>query len=307
MQMNRNLYRSDLCLLLCGTLVWMLADAGRVRMAVAEALSLCAGTVIPALFPFMVVSGLLVSLGFGEWLSPRLAGLMGPLFRLPGSAASALLLGFVGGYPIGARTAADLYREGLLTREETERLLTFCNNSNPAFLISVLGSGVFGDVRTGVWLWLIHILSALLTGCFFCARTSAPSRRPLKKVSCRAVSCSAAFVGAVGRAASGMLSICAFVVVFYVAAIPLQALGGPAAAILTGMLELFSLTPLLTANAFGFLLAAFCSGWGGLSVLAQTAAVLEEAGLRLRPALAGKLLQGLLSLALAIPVYALIL
>ena len=39
-------------------------------------------------------------------------------------------------------------------------LLAFCNNSNPVFLISVLGVGVFGSVRAGVWLWLIHVLSA---------------------------------------------------------------------------------------------------------------------------------------------------
>ena len=144
MEMDRKTYRSDLCLLLCGTLVWLLADAGRVRTAVSEALALCAETVIPALFPFMVVSGLLVSLGFGEWLSPRLSGLMGSLFRLPGSAASALLLGFVGGYPIGARTAADLYREGLLTKAEAGRLLTFCNNSIPPFSSAYWESGSLG-------------------------------------------------------------------------------------------------------------------------------------------------------------------
>ena len=304
--MDRKTYRSDLCLLLCGALVWLLADAGRVRAAVAEALALCAGTVIPALFPFMVVSGMLVSLGFGEWLSPRFAGLMGPLFRLPGSAASALLLGFVGGYPIGTRTAADLYREGLLTQREAERLLTFCNNSNPAFLISVLGVGVFGDTRTGIWLWLIHILSALLTGLILCAKKSVPSRSITGTFPCRTVSFSAAFVSAVGRAASGILSVCAFVVVFYVVTTPLRTLGGTAA-MLTGTLELFSLTPLLTTDAAGFLLAAFCSGWGGLSVLAQTEAVLEEAGLRLRPALVGKLLQAVLSLVLAVPVYYLVL
>lgn len=71
-----------------------------------------------------------------------------------GCASSALLLGLVGGYPIGAQTAAGLYRDRLLTREEAQRLLTFCNNANPVFLISVLGAGVFGSVRVGVWLWL---------------------------------------------------------------------------------------------------------------------------------------------------------
>ena len=130
----------------------------------AKALTLCAGTVIPALFPFMVVTGLLVRLGFGQWLAPDMAGLMASLFRLPGCAGSALLLGLVGGYPIGARTAAELYASGDLTRQEAERLLTFCNNSNPVFLISVLGAGVFGSVRAGLWLWLIHVCAALLTG-----------------------------------------------------------------------------------------------------------------------------------------------
>ena len=97
--------RGNVCLILCGVLVWFLADAGQLRLEAAKALALCAGTVIPALFPFMAVTGLLMRLGFGQWLAPYMAGLMAPLFRLPGCAGSALLLGLVGGYPIGARTA----------------------------------------------------------------------------------------------------------------------------------------------------------------------------------------------------------
>lgn len=146
MRMKRRI-RTDVCLILCGILVWFLADARQLRLEAAKALTLCAGTVIPALFPFMVITGLLVRLGFGQWLAPDMAGLMASLFRLPGCAGSALLLGLVGGYPIGARTAAELYASGDLTRQEAERLLTFCNNSNPVFLISVLGAGVFGSVR----------------------------------------------------------------------------------------------------------------------------------------------------------------
>ncbi len=292
--------RADACLVLCGLLIWFLADAGRVRAAAAEALALCAQSVIPALFPFMAVSGLLVALGFGEWVSPHLAGLMGPLFRLPGCASSALLLGLVGGYPIGAKTAADLYRDGLLTAEEAERLLAFCNNSNPVFLVSVLGAGVFGDVRAGIWLWLIHVLSVLLTGLCFRGGGKRPARRaPARTFPCRAVSLSSAFVEAVRGAASGMLSVCAFVVLFYVLVSPLKAVGGQWGAALVGAVELFSLTPLLAPDRLGFVIAAFCSGWGGLSVLCQTAAVLDGSGLPLGACLRGKALQGLLSALLA--------
>ena len=102
-----------------------------------------------------------------------------------------------------------------MSREEGERLLTFCNNSNPVFLISVLGVGVFGSVRTGIWLWLIHVLSALLTGLLFRGRGTFARRREMAKVPAfRAVSLPAAVVEAVGSSLRGMLSVCAFVVFF---------------------------------------------------------------------------------------------
>ena len=288
------------CLGLCGLLLWMLADAAAVRASVEEALDLCARSVVPALFPFLVVTSALLSLGFGELAAPWLAGLMEPLYRVPGAGSAALVLGLVGGYPIGASTAAQLCRAGLVSREEGERLLTFCNNSNPVFLISVLGVGVFGSVRTGIWLWLIHVLSALLTGLLFRGRGTSARRREMAKVPAfRAVSLPAAVVEAVGSSLRGMLSVCAFVVFFYVLARPLAAVGGRTGAALVGIVELFSLTPLLTPDRFGFILASGMAGWGGLSVLCQTGAVLEGSGLGVGSCLRGKAVQGLLAAALA--------
>ena len=97
-----------------------------------------------------------------------------------------------------------------------------------------------------------------------------------------------------------MLSVCAFVTLFYVVAAPLKALGPRLGPTLVGAVELFSLTPLLTPDFFGFVLAAGCAGWGGLSVLCQTAAVLDGTGLRLAPCALGKALQALFSAGLAL-------
>ena len=293
-------WRLPVCLGLCVLLLWLLADAAGVRSSVEEALSLCTRSVVPALFPFLVVTSMLLSLGFGELAAPWLAGLMEPLFRVPGAGSAALVLGLVGGYPIGAATAGRLYREGLVDRQEGERLLAFCNNSNPVFLISVLGVGVFGSVRTGIWLWLIHVLSALLTGLAFRGGTPPGRRRiPTDPPAFRAVSLPGAVVEAVRSSLQGMLSVCAFVIFFYVLAHPLAGLGGRSGAVLVGLLELFSLTPLLTPDIFGFILASGMAGWGGLSVLCQTAAVLEGSGLNASVCLRGKAVQGILSAGLA--------
>lgn len=289
------------CLGLCGLLAWLVLDPVRVRGAVNAGLMLCARSVIPALFPFLVVSSLLISLGFGELISRPLEWLMQPLFRVSGAGASALILGLVGGYPMGPRSVAELYRDGLLSRPEARRLLTFCNNANPAFLINVLGVGIFGSVRVGLWLWLIHLGAALLTGLAFRfsfgrETPAAPSRRQAS----RTMRLSQAFVSAVGAGLQSILGICAFVVFFYVLSQPLSALPGLWSTLCTGALELFSAVPLLPAGRIGFFLAALLAGWGGLSVQCQTMVSLTGSGLPFDSCLLGKAVQAALSGMLAL-------
>ena len=247
----------------------------------------------------MVVSSLLISLGFGAWLSPFLAPLMA-LYSLPGEAGAAVVLGLVGGYPIGARTAAQLYREGRLTRGEGERLLTFANNSGPVFLLSVLGEGIFASARAGLYLWLIHILAALLAGLFLRGRERDEDRVPPPFIDRpKAVSFPGEFVSALRESSLAMVSICGFVVFFYVLSRPLAALPAPLGLGAVGMTELFSMTPLVTCDRLGFTLASACAAWGGLSVVCQSAAVLEGSGLSLRPLITGKAVQSLLAGVLA--------
>ena len=292
-------WRTPFCLVLCCGALWFLADAAHCRAAVEEALSLCARSVIPSLFPFLVISSLLLAMGFGDLTASVLSGLMEPLFRIGGPSSAPLVLGLLGGYPIGAKTAGELYQSHALSRQEAERLLTFCNNCSPVFLISVLGSGIFGSVCAGVWLLLIHVGSALLVGLLFRGTSSACSQDMSRSCTFQAISPVQAFVSAVDGALRSVLSVCAFVTFFYVLSRPLSSLGGPAGALLVGLTELFSLTPLLMPDRFGFILAAGAAGWGGLSVLCQTAAALEGSGLRLRYCLVGKALQGLFSALLA--------
>ena len=92
---------------------------------------------------------------------------MNVLFRVNGSCAAALVLGLIGGYPVGAKAAADLYRNGRCNESEARRLLGFCNNAGPSFLIGVVGAGIFQSAKLGLLLEGIHIFSALLIGLLY--------------------------------------------------------------------------------------------------------------------------------------------
>ena len=132
--------------------------------AARDAMSLCFQTIIPSLFPFFVLSSLFISCGAANGLSHALRGVMRPLFGLSGAGASALTLGLLGGYPVGVRTVIELFTSDALSRKEAERLLGFCNNAGPGFILGMCAGAVFHSPRTGLYLYLVHVSSAVLTG-----------------------------------------------------------------------------------------------------------------------------------------------
>lgn len=303
-------------------LALLIATAGLVAspdQAIAGAkdgLMLCFNVIVPSLFPFFVLSSLVVDLGLAAYLGRALEGLMRPLFRVSGSCAAAVALGFIGGYPVGARTALQLYQQGLCSKTEAERLLAFCNNSGPAFILGVVGAGIFGDSRVGLLLYLTHALASLVVGLLFrfyggSERAHASKSRP-KPI--QTVTIPAAFTGAVARSLQSTLNICAFVVFFSVVLQLLSAYGVFAALaqllsmvgfqpewarrLVAGLLELSSGVSSLRGEAQlagRVSMAAFMLGWAGLSVHCQVLSFLVDSGLSAKTYLAGKLCHGLIA------------
>ena len=109
-----NLFRSRLTAiaLLCAAIA-LIAAPGEAMEGAKSGLSLCFNVIVPSLFPFFILSSLVVDLGFAARLGRLMEPIMRPLFRVSGSCASAVALGFIGGYPVGARTALQLYQQGL--------------------------------------------------------------------------------------------------------------------------------------------------------------------------------------------------
>ena len=306
--------------LLGATLALMLYPQ-QAMQAARDGIALCGNVIVPSLFPFFVLSSLVVDLGLAAYLGRALEGVMRPLFRVGGACASAFALGFVGGYPVGAKTAIGLYEKGMCTRTEAERLLSFCNNSGPAFILGVVGAGVFASSRAGVLLYLAHAAASICVGIlfrFYTAGEGAGQRGRGARPQFQAQRFSTAFTGAVKNAFASTLNICAFVI-FFTVIIRLLVLSGflPALAgllgrllspfgltrawaqrLLTGALEISSGVSTLTgegALAGRLSMAAFMLGWAGISVHCQVLSFIGGSGLSVRTYLAGKLLHGGLS------------
>lgn len=121
-----------------GMLLGLLTNSHLASTYVLEGLKTWYQNAIPALFPFMVVSGLMIRLGLAESVSKCFMPVLGHLYQAKSAACYVILIGFLCGFPMGARTIAELYERNRLTKKEGKWLLAFCNNLSPAYVTGVL-------------------------------------------------------------------------------------------------------------------------------------------------------------------------
>lgn len=212
---NIGLWLSGLIALATGTLCLLYPQAA--LMGFFHGAENCYGRVIPTLFPFLIVTQLIMN-------SPlsRILGLpLRPYLRLAGiksdHAASALILGSLGGFAVFSKAIASCCEKKEITHRQASILLIAGLNAGPAFIVGGVGYVMLGSSAVGALL-----LFSLLISSFLCAipfslllrkypQTDIPSPPPVFLPSIDPVT---AFVEAVKQAASASLSICGFVIFF---------------------------------------------------------------------------------------------
>ncbi|MCC3378557.1 sporulation integral membrane protein YlbJ [Paenibacillus farraposensis] len=311
----------------------------------------------PSLFPFFVISELLLGFGIVHFIGALLDPLMQPLFRVPGCGGFVAAVSCASGYPIGAKLTAKLWEQKWITRIEGERLVAFTTSSDPIFLIGAVSVGFFHQPEIALVLGAAHYGGVLIIGLlmrFHGARdthggqaepasastadvkTSTPSAhrlghlrqalyamhatrledgRPLGELLREAIASSLRLIIVVGGLVvffcvilealtnSGLMS-----VLHWLTASLLTACGLPSTlteSIVGGIFEV-TLGAQAAGRATGVALpfkvaaAAFVLSWGGLSVHAQVASILNMTNLRYIPFLLARAAHGVISAMLAL-------
>ena len=305
--MKKSLRRAILPALLLAALM-LRADTA--RQAAQDAVRQAGLVVFPSLFPFIAASRLLTRSGALELR--RGDRLCFRLFGVPAAGMGAVLIGLCGGYPLGVFTACALYRNGALTRTQAQKLIAFCNNTGPAIFFGMVSAVLFPDPGVCAALFLIHILSAVLTGFLVSKGERGRAAQP-KNALPEAEPLPRALQGAFFSA----LALCGHVIFFSVllrlapelppvdwllSRAPVER--GTAEAVVCALTELaagIAAMTRITDPAARFVLCAGAIGWGGLCVHMQAAGVWQEAGLCPKGYYPAKGLQTVLSCVLALP------
>ncbi|MCL1936118.1 MAG: sporulation integral membrane protein YlbJ [Defluviitaleaceae bacterium] len=132
-----------------------------------EGLLLWLSNVLPALFPFIFGINLLMSLGITHFFGKYIGFFTKKIFNVPNVSGFAMVVGFTSGYPIGAKIISELREREEITKTQGERLLSFCNNSGPLFILGTVGTAMFQNRYIGIFILITHYISAIITGILF--------------------------------------------------------------------------------------------------------------------------------------------
>lgn len=149
------------------TEILILVNSDEVIKAVLFAISIWKENLFPTLFPFFLLSELLIHYGFIDFLGELLKKYMSKLFHLPGEASFVLIGSLVTGFPSSAKYTKELYDNKVISGEEGSYLLTFTHFSNPLFVIGTIGSILLKNQVVAIIILLCHIITNFIIAFLF--------------------------------------------------------------------------------------------------------------------------------------------
>ena len=150
------------CLCILSTFV-LISSFNYISDSVQKSIDLSISIVLPALFPFFVISDLFVSyIKINE--NNFFCKIYKAMFKMPVSTIPVFIIGLISGYPVGASMTYEIYKDGIISKSQAERLICYVNNSGPLFIICSIGCGMLKNINVGIMLYILHIFISLCTG-----------------------------------------------------------------------------------------------------------------------------------------------
>ena len=145
------------------SMIMIITKQSIIQKSIKMSIELCLSSIIPAIFPFMILSDYVIG-KIKIDKDSKISTAFRKVFSINNSGIISFIVGNICGFPLGAQMASRLYDEGSITEQEYDRLVPICSNPSLAFVISGIGCGMRGSFYDGVILYTVLIISTILTG-----------------------------------------------------------------------------------------------------------------------------------------------
>ncbi len=134
--------------------------------SVKDSLNIFLQNVFPSLFPFILFTNIVLNTDIPEIIDKFIGKYIENIFKVK-SSSIAIIIGFLCGFPLGAKATLNLYLENKIDYNSAKKLLSFTNNCNPLFVISTIGISMFSSIKIGILFLISQYLSAIIIGIIY--------------------------------------------------------------------------------------------------------------------------------------------
>lgn len=276
-------------------------------------------SILPTMFPFMVICNMIINLDGIKLYSKILGPILCKPLGLSNACSFALIASFLCGYPLGAKYSTDLYKKRLINEDEFSRLLNIASNIGPLFLIGAVGTSMLDNSTLGYLLLIPSYLSTIIIG-ILTKNKKRGQKFPLPNKETTTPSPHSSIGEVIKKsiedATFNILVLCGYVIIFSVIISMVKTLF-ISTGTLTNLCEFFNIPEdifngvflgsievtngcniISSSNlplVFKLCLLAFLSSFGGLSIIAQTSSFFYKENISMSKYFLYKVLQGIIA------------
>ena len=145
----------------------ILTNASAIIKSVTFSFTIWKNNIFPSLFPFFILSELLINYGFVELLAELLKPIMVKLFKVNPNCAFIFVMSIISGCPSNAKYTLELLKNNMISEHDANKILMFSHFSNPLFILGTVGILFLNNKEVGLFILLCHYSVNILIGLIF--------------------------------------------------------------------------------------------------------------------------------------------
>ena len=165
--MQKNIFNIIVMSLLLFITFQLLISSKSIFDSVLFSFNIWKNSIFPSLFPFFVLSDVLVNYGFVELTGNLFKPIIYKLFKVKGEAAYIFIMSMLSGFPSSAKYIRELYFNKKIDENEGTKILMFTHFSNPLFILGTISISFLNNKQVGILVLLCHYITNIIIGIIF--------------------------------------------------------------------------------------------------------------------------------------------
>lgn len=146
------------------SLIELLINKSTIFNTISYSMNLWISSIIPSLFPFFIISDILIQYNITDYIPNPIRKIFKKLFNVSDNSITIFFLSLLSGFPSSARNIRTMYDMNLINEKEASHTLIFTHFSNPLFILGTVSVFFFKNETLGLIILIAHYLSNIILG-----------------------------------------------------------------------------------------------------------------------------------------------